>query len=130
MDWKIQTHNGAVTMVNPETGQHRTVRIRTQSADSTFRPNTRIASLRTGASDSWHDWTQFGFVTDGQIKVWRKHLGTKFETYAKMINNPQAFEARGIEYMAEGRCRKCNRQLTNPESIGLGIGPICREAGF
>ena len=26
----------------------------------------------------------------------------------------------------EGRCGKCNRKLTDPVSIQLGIGPICR----
>lgn len=25
------------------------------------------------------------------------------------------------------RCRRCNRPLTDPESIRLGIGPICLE---
>jgi hypothetical protein len=27
----------------------------------------------------------------------------------------------------EGRCGKCNRKLTDPESIKLGLGPICRK---
>lgn len=26
-----------------------------------------------------------------------------------------------------GICSCCNAELTNPESIALGIGPICRE---
>jgi len=25
------------------------------------------------------------------------------------------------------RCRRCNRPLTDAESIALGIGPICRQ---
>ena len=29
-----------------------------------------------------------------------------------------------------GRCSCCGRPLTDPTSIGFGIGPICRERGF
>lgn len=29
-----------------------------------------------------------------------------------------------------GRCSCCNRELTNPESVELGIGPICRAKFF
>jgi hypothetical protein len=29
-----------------------------------------------------------------------------------------------------GRCSCCSRPLTDPVSIGYGIGPICRERGF
>jgi hypothetical protein len=25
------------------------------------------------------------------------------------------------------RCTECNRELTDPESIQLGMGPICKE---
>lgn len=33
-------------------------------------------------------------------------------------------EAFGIKY---GFCCHCGRMLTNPESVKLGIGPICRQ---
>jgi hypothetical protein len=26
----------------------------------------------------------------------------------------------------EGRCGKCNRKLTDPTSIRIGLGPVCR----
>lgn len=32
-----------------------------------------------------------------------------------------------LEIWHEGRCGRCGRKLTEPESIRLGIGPICRE---
>ena len=33
-----------------------------------------------------------------------------------------------VEYGREtGRCSCCGRELTNPESIALGIGPICKD---
>ena len=33
-----------------------------------------------------------------------------------------------LEVWHEGKCGKCGRQLTDPESIELGIGPICRKS--
>jgi len=33
----------------------------------------------------------------------------------------------GYTLLLEGRCVICNRRLTNPESIRLGIGPECRK---
>jgi len=32
----------------------------------------------------------------------------------------------GYTLLLEGRCVRCNRKLTHPESIRLGIGPECR----
>ena len=33
----------------------------------------------------------------------------------------------GFDVHHEGRCGKCNRRLTTPESCRLGIGPECRK---
>ena len=33
----------------------------------------------------------------------------------------------GIEVWHEGRCGRCGRLLTVPESIASGIGPVCAE---
>jgi len=35
--------------------------------------------------------------------------------------------ADGYTLLLEGRCVRCNRKLTHPESIRLGIGPECRS---
>ena len=37
----------------------------------------------------------------------------------------QTHMEKGFEFLFSGTCRKCNRELTNPESIREGIGPIC-----
>lgn len=31
------------------------------------------------------------------------------------------------EFWHDGRCSACRRPLTDPDSVALGIGPICRE---
>lgn len=127
MNWKVATHNGFVTMVNTNTGNHRTVRIRTQPQDSRFAPGKRVVSLLVGP-DNENSYRGFAFADEqGNVSVWRRFKGTDFETYARMIERPEQYAARGVEYKFEGRCRVCNRTLTNPESIDAGIGPVCAE---
>jgi len=130
MSFKVSTHNGKVTIKNPATGKHRTFRIRTQPEDSRFAPGKRVVSLRVGGhSDAdWKGWTGFAFVdADGQIKVWRKKQNGNWPVYARMLEYPETFESKGAEYQFEGHCRRCNRELTNPNSIESGIGPVCAK---
>ena len=43
-----------------------------------------------------------------------------------MLTDPKRWE-NTVEYRFEGKCRKCNRKLTNPDSIDNGIGPECAK---
>lgn len=126
MEHSIATHNGMITMRNPQTGNHRTIRIKTQAQDAKFKPGARIIGLLTG-SDNESDYTNFGEVNpDGSIHVWYKKRGTVFERYADMITRADHWEQnKGIEYLFDTRCRRCNLRLTTPESVLNGIGPTC-----
>lgn len=131
--FKLATHNGCVTISNPATGNHRTFRIRTQSKDSTFRPGERIVALLDGP-DNTTNYLQFGFVNaDGTISLWNRYRNSEvFQQYTKLLMAPEVWSKNhGLRYQVEGRCRVCNRLLTDPESISSGIGPVCggREAG-
>jgi len=47
------------------------------------------------------------------------------EIVARVAADPAAAaEAHGHEF---GQCSCCGRELTNPESVARGIGPICAE---
>ncbi len=129
----IKLCNGEITMENPETGNHRTIRIKTQKADANFAPGERIAYLLNGHNNET-DYLPFAFVKlDGRVIVWRKYRGDRqpssYERLARMITDPSSFEARGIRYLFATNCRRCNRKLTTPESISIGIGPTCARAG-
>ena len=119
-----KTHNGKITINNPSTGQHRTFQIRTQPEDSRFAPGKRVVALLNGP-DNQRDYQPFGFVNQSGIVIWKKKRNTVFETYGKMLDNPEHFEEKGAEYLFSGKCRRCNRELTVPSSIESGIGPIC-----
>ena len=125
------THNGEITMVNPETDGRRTIRIRTQPDNAQFAAGERIISLLVGP-DNERSYKGFGFVKDdGRIIVWRKFRSgvpgqpSIHEKLALMVQYPEHYEALGVQYLFSTCCRRCNRLLTTPESIESGIGPIC-----
>jgi hypothetical protein len=123
--FNVYTHNGEITMLSTKTGEHRTIRIRTMPNDSSFAPGARIAELLVGP-DNTSDYRSFAFVNSDSVVVFRKHLGTMFEKLVPLISTPEKYVEKGlIEYSFSGRCRKCNRLLTTPDSIANGIGPVC-----
>ncbi len=124
--FSVFTHNGSITMRNPATDGHRTFRIHTQPDDARFAPGERIVSLLVGP-DNTTDYNGFGFVKKDRIVLWRRFRDSSdFTKYADMLQRPNHYqEEHGIEYLYEGKCRRCNRTLTVPESIESGIGPVC-----
>jgi hypothetical protein len=122
----VKTHNGCITIHNKMTGNHRTFKIRTQNDKSKFAPGSRVVSLLTGPDrEDYRNWQSFGFANPSGIVVFRKYADTEFAKFSIMLNNKAQYEALGCEYMIESTCRVCNRQLTEPESIRSGIGPVC-----
>lgn len=141
-------HNGTYTLIN-EGGVHRTFAIKTQDKDAKFAPGERTVGLLSG-TDNERSYTGFGFVKEDRIIVWKSKRGengtmSAYEWYAEMLVNaakaiadlqdqeePEAeFIVRGNRYkvMVSKRCMKCNRKLTTPESIRMGIGPVCAGGG-
>lgn len=122
----LSRYNGAVTVKNPKTDGHRTFRIWTVKNGGLA--GSRLVGLLTG-SDNEVDYRAFGFVSsEGQVILWKKYAGTDFEKFSKILNQPEWFSQNyGLSYQFAVRCRKCNRELTDPESISTGLGPICRE---
>ncbi len=126
--------NGIYTIHSGTTGDHRTFRISTQVDTAEFAPGRRIIGLLTGP-DNQTDYTGFGFVDEEGIQVWSNKRGTDtlWEKYAEMLWSLALDAAlspwadRGYRIMVEGRCLKCNRVLSDPESIVSGIGPVCGE---
>lgn len=124
----IGTHNVVVTVVNHKTGNHRTLRVRTMPKDSKFAPGQRVAELLVGP-DNTSDFRGFGFVlSDGSVSLWRKNADSPaFRWYARFLEAPGAVAGEGFEVMFEGKCRRCNRDLTCPESVRAGIGSTCAQ---
>lgn len=126
--FSIMTHNGRITIENTNRGTHRTFQVRTQPDDAKFAPGTRILSLLTG-SDNESDYLGFAFVRDEQVILWKKYRTEQYQRLVDVLLRPEHYESLGCRYLYEGRCRRCNRTLTTPESIQSGIGPVCAEKG-
>jgi hypothetical protein len=96
--------------------------------DSKFAPGERVAELLVGP-DNTSDFKGFGFVLpDGRVQLWKKNAGSPaFQWYAKFLGNMEAFQEKGFEVQYQSSCRRCSRPLTCPESLRLGLGPVCSE---
>ena len=106
--------------------EYRTFRIHTQDQDASFAPGQQVIATLPGPSNE-SNYTGFGFITDGKVIPWKRYR-VGYETILAearfLLRGDQ--EQAGRRYAARtGRCRKCNRILTSPESIAAGIGPIC-----
>lgn len=135
----IKVHNGIYTLQNEASGEHHTFRIRTLPKNSKFAPGKRTIALLSGP-DNNHGYTQFGFVNDSGIVVWRKKRHkddwkwSKWQWFAWMVwdlfaNKGKELGARGKAYDVQSsrHCIRCNRRLTTPTSIENGIGPECMK---
>lgn len=118
------------TIVSRKSGERRTFR-------AVLAPDPKPAgpwfvSLLTGP-DNESDYRYLGVV-------WRDAKGTRFVAQAKPGMEAakeiagwvfRALEAGTLteqaEFWHEGRCGRCGRLLTDPESIARGIGPVCLE---
>ena len=121
----ILTHNGTLTVTNPKTGEHRTYKISTVKQGPLA--GKRILSYMYG-TDNTSEYKGFAFVTEQGVSLWGKYKGQDFfEKSARMLANIDKYP---VEVLFATKCRKCNRKLTNPESIISGIGPECAKISY
>ena len=93
--------------------------------------NRYFVSLLSG-SDNNNDYRYMGMLFDNSDKL----ILTKGSKVTEGANSFIAFNyvfqrlvkgllPQGVEIYHEGRCGKCGRKLTTPESIESGFGPVC-----
>lgn len=122
MTASVLTHNGIITLENPQTGNHRTFKIRTVTKGK-YAGQRKIYLLI--GPDNQTDYKNIGFIkNDGTFYIWNEHRGTKYE---KTVNCLLEIEKRGLIVHFETKCRRCNRTLSTPKSCLLGIGPECEK---
>ena len=125
--------NGVVTLTSDVSGEHHTYSFQTPNnnpyADKKF--DDDVIFIRTLADSDV--WIYVGMYKGGRFKLTAKSNfkidspTVKGIAYIfKMILNPDYADER-MHLLHEGICCKCGRPLTNPESIELGIGPVCAE---
>lgn len=120
-----QAGNARLTLVSKKTGTRFTYRLRRPADDK-----PTFVQLLTG-SDNESDYTFFGTIfSDGSFRHSRKSSIGETAPSAAGFAWFWAHLAKGnlpetIEVHHEGRCGRCGRALTVPESIESGFGPEC-----
>lgn len=135
---EIVIPNGKFTISSEKTGQHRTFRIHT--AQNGKAKGARFVALLSG-SDNQSDYKSFAVVSDdwkriyvfNRLKSPRGAKPSQWESYACMLEcmllrqSAGYYESKGYSIQESRRCARCNRELTDPDSIRIGIGPECRK---
>lgn len=120
--------NATFTVSNP-TGEHYTFKIRKPKETTPY-----FVSLLSGP-DNESDYTYLGVYNPDkqEIKLTAKSRFTPdskpyrvIQWAVRHVNNLPP----GYAIQHNGKCCRCGRTLTVPESIETGIGPECAKKGF
>jgi hypothetical protein len=123
----ILAGNATFTVTSKRTGTHFTFKVRKPSETA-----PHFVSLLNGP-DNENSYCFMGVIFNGQdFRMGRKSRITANASSAKAFAYIWAHRADPtltdrVEIQHAGKCCCCGRLLTEPESITLGIGPICRE---
>lgn len=109
---------------------HRTIRLQTlKEADKGNGIIQWLAYLN--GPDNTGDYLTIGFVRGNEVALFKKNVGKYADIVAAtryVIRNVDRLGEFGKNFAAKsGNCFKCNRVLTDPESIQSGQGPVCRS---
>ncbi len=84
-----------------------------------------------------HNYTYLGMLVGTQIRLTHKSKMKQdskpvqvFNWALRVVNGEKHLLRPGYDIQHEGRCGKCGRELTDPESIRTGFGPTCRNASY
>ncbi len=110
---------------------HRTFRV---SPDQTWADGKTVIAVLAGPSNEF-SYKGVGFVTDTGVQLWKQFSSDS--RMASLIDRLVADAEGALQLTLEmakqhvltsENCFVCGRLLTDPTSIEMGIGPICRGA--
>lgn len=135
----ITAGNATLTLTSQVTGKHFTYRVRRceKHKDYIRDPAPRFfVSLLTG-SDNVNDYSYIGLLApgdDGYLTFHTTHKSCATEDASsvkalrwllRILNAHKDLDSVMATVQHEGRCGRCNRPLTHPESLQNGLGPEC-----
>lgn len=124
----ILAGNATVTLVSRATGVRFTYKIRQPDEET-----PHFVKVLTG-SDNEADYQYLGTIFDRETYHHgrRSHIGKdapSARAWAWFWSRLMAdMDLSDVEVWHEGRCGRCGRKLTVPESIITGLGPVCAQA--
>jgi len=133
--------HGAFTIVNGRTGSHFTYKLgMPEVADPSEDRAPRFVRVLTGP-DNTADYQYIGQFRVGYVErdgymqsqlVWQHGRKSRISEDSQSVMALNWFLHRlnqgkldDVQFFHEGKCGRCGRKLTTPESIASGIGPVC-----
>ena len=126
------------TLSNKEKGTHYTYKVTCKKQPGRV---VYFVSVLSGP-DNTSDYSYIGYCTSSEaVQIWTKKDARQYTDNAPSVKAFNWLLNRVAYCVAEnkpfpafagfyhmGSCCKCNRPLTDPLSVTLGIGPVCRAA--
>ena len=126
--------NATFTLKSKASGERYTFKVQ----QAKFNPTQFFVSYLVG-SDNENDYAYIGMVVpweqgNVQFKLTKKSkllLDSKpiqaIKWTVHLLQNPKGEMPAQLEFWHSGKCGKCGRTLTVPESLQTGFGPECRK---
>lgn len=131
----IRGGRGRFTIVSRKTGERFTYRVSKPKDDSLNGRTPLFIKVLTGG-DNENAYTYLGCIwPEGFAHGKKSTISTDAKSYTafdwayryiqRLAETGQSLDETDLEFWHEGRCSKCGRALTVPESIEAGMGPVC-----
>jgi len=127
--------NATFTVLNPETSNRFTFKVKRKDVGTDAEPKELFFVGLLSGPDNGADYSFLGTIFDAEKFVHgRKSRIGKDAPSARAFRwlwNRLSHDAdfAPAEFWHEGRCGRCGRKLTVPESIERGLGPVCAGWG-
>jgi hypothetical protein len=119
------------TLESRKTGAHYTYKVKKCEAKPGEKDpgNLYFVSQMTAGSADEGQWSYLGIVRDGKFTITKKSTANADAPSVKAFAFFMALKELHplLSVYHTGRCGKCGRTLTVPESINSGIGPECAK---
>ena len=125
----VEAGNCTFTVDNGK-GKHYTYKVIASKPTPQYPVPTLFVKLLTG-SDNTSDYTYMGMLKNHFFKTTKKSaypessIPVRVLDWALEVLRGERTLPAGYTILNEGRCCRCGRKLTHPESILTGIGPEC-----
>jgi hypothetical protein len=121
--------NARFTLVSKKTSERYTYRVR--AADNASKTPVHFVYLLTGSNNEF-DYSYIGSIVRGHHGLLRgrdksKAPGKGMAAFEWFWTRMGDHVPDTIEFWHEGRCGRCSRALTVPESVSSGFGPECGQ---
>lgn len=114
--------DNATMTVESHTGKHFTFKVTAKKGSS----DISWVKVLTGP-DNCKDYSLIGTVVRGKFRPSRGSEATSIKGFSWLMTASEGKIDSQAKLYHEGRCGRCGRKLTVPESILSGFGASCRE---